>query len=321
MGSQESLGATVLGKSTIVEAIAWALYGNRASTIKRDLIKNSRASDSDLVEVKLNLGMGTQDLTIYRAMKGKGLMPDAALFIGPNRVASGSREVDMRLEEILDISYQDFMKTFYARQKDLDNLLKEGGAGKREYLLKLLSLDDIKERAIEEIKQDRADLEGRSMVLTGALSEIGDVEDKIQETVNQISSAMSDLSLAEKSAADLASILEMRKLQLEVQAEKAKSYSLLSERASALERSISEKKKAASEEETRLKAIELSKKALSDLDPGLKRLKEVKARLEALEPVRKRHDEISRKIARSSAELDREQEISSRRKRAGSSRF
>ncbi len=298
------VGSNGSGKSTIVEAIAWALYGNRASTIKRDLIKNSRASDSDLVEVKLNLGMGTQDLTIYRAMKGKGLMPDAALFIGPNRVASGSREVDMRLEEILDISYQDFMKTFYARQKDLDNLLKEGGAGKREYLLKLLSLDDIKERAIEEIKQDRADLEGRSMVLTGALSEIGDVEDKIQETVNQISSAMSDLSLAEKSAADLASILEMRKLQLEVQAEKAKSYSLLSERASALERSISEKKKAASEEETRLKAIELSKKALSDLDPGLKRLKEVKARLEALEPVRKRHDEISRKIARSSAELD-----------------
>ena len=63
------------------------------------------------------------------------------------RIAAGTKEVDQRLEDILKISYQDFMKTFYARQKDLDNLLKEGGMGKREYLLKLLGLDEIRERS------------------------------------------------------------------------------------------------------------------------------------------------------------------------------
>ncbi len=149
------VGSNGAGKSTIVEAITWALYGNRASSIKRDYIRNVRSGDSDSVEIRLGLSLGSRELTIYRAMKGKSLIPEANLLLDGQRIATGTKDVDQRLEEILKISYQDFMKTFYARQKDLDNLLKEGGSGKREYLLKLLGLDDIKEKAIEEIKSDR----------------------------------------------------------------------------------------------------------------------------------------------------------------------
>ena len=149
------VGSNGSGKSTIVEAIAWALYGNRASSIKRDFIRNARARESDAVETSLTLSLGKQELVIYRAMKGKGLTPEAFLVLDGQRIATGSKEVDARLEDILKINYQDFMKTFYARQKDLDNLLKEGGMGKREYLLKLLGLEDIKEYAIDLIKSDR----------------------------------------------------------------------------------------------------------------------------------------------------------------------
>jgi exonuclease SbcC len=127
------------------------------------------------VEVRLTLSLGKQELIIFRAMKGKGMMPEAFLILDGQRIAAGTKEVDLRLEEILKISYQDFMKTFYARQKDLDNLLKEGGVGKREYLLKLLGLEDIKEQAIEEIKSDRASLEDQKSRLEGALAEVGDV--------------------------------------------------------------------------------------------------------------------------------------------------
>lgn len=150
------VGSNGAGKSTIVEAIAWALYGNRASSIKRDFIRNARARESDSVETRLTLSLGKQELVIYRAMKGKGLMAEAFLELDGQRTATGSKEVDARLEEILNISYQDFMKTFYARQKDLDNLLKEGGMGKREYLLKLLGLEDIKENAIMQIDRRSA---------------------------------------------------------------------------------------------------------------------------------------------------------------------
>ncbi|HPJ30910.1 MAG TPA: AAA family ATPase, partial [Methanothrix sp.] len=114
------IGGNGSGKSTIVEAIAWALYGSRASTVRRDFIKNSRASESEDLEVRLSLNVDGREMTIQRAMRGRSLSPEARLSIDGRLVATGTREVDARLEEILRISFADFMKTFYARQKDLD---------------------------------------------------------------------------------------------------------------------------------------------------------------------------------------------------------
>lgn len=298
------VGSNGSGKSTIVEAIAWALYGNRASTIKRDYIKSARAGDGDNVEVMLHLGMGRQELTIYRSMRGKSLTPEAFLLLDGQRIAAGTKEVDQRLEEILKIGYQDFMKTFYARQKDLDNLLKEGGMGKREYLLKLLGLNDIKERAIEQIKSERSSLEEQKNRLAGAIAEIGDVEGKLTDAIRSISLAEKDMKAAEMIEAELCSIKENRKLELDLQAEKKHSHDLIAERASRLESSGREKKEIITIEEKRLKEIESSKRLLQDLMPGLLRLEAVKARLEFLEPKRREHGEISGKIEGAKAELE-----------------
>jgi len=58
------VGGNGSGKSTIVEAIAWSLYGSRASSIKKDFIRNSLAGEGDPVEVKLSLGAG--DLPLHK---------------------------------------------------------------------------------------------------------------------------------------------------------------------------------------------------------------------------------------------------------------
>jgi exonuclease SbcC len=105
------LGGNGSGKSTIVEAIAWALYGSRASTVRRDFIKNSRASEGEDLEVSLSLQHDGKEMTILRAMRGKNMSPEARLRIDGELVATGTREVDARLEEILRISFSDFMKT------------------------------------------------------------------------------------------------------------------------------------------------------------------------------------------------------------------
>lgn len=298
------VGGNGAGKSTIVEAIAWALYGNKASAIKRDLLKNTRASDSDNVEVKLFLNIGKQELTIYRSMRGKSLIPEAVLFLDNLMIASGSREVDLKLEEMLNISYQDFMKTFYARQKDLDNLLKEGGPGKREYLLKLLGIEDIKERSIEQIKFDRSQLEEHKNRVEGALIEIGDVDIRMEATCRSISAASSDLKKSEERMAVLAEVLDKCKKDLEVHLEKKRSNEFLAERASKLDLSVSEKKVASKENDDRLAEIQVFKNLLADLVPKLERLENIKSRLNLLEPLQKKHEELYRKMAGSRAELD-----------------
>jgi len=300
------VGSNGSGKSTIVEAIAWALYGNRASSIKRDFIRNARARESDAVETRLTLSLGKQELVIYRAMKGKGLMAEAFLVLDGLRIATGSKEVDTRLEEILKISYQDFMKTFYARQKDLDNLLKEGGMGKREYLLKLLGLEDIKENAIMQIKADRDSLEEQKSWLAGALAEIGDVTARLENASLQILSGEKGLQEADKSRSRLQEAGEKRRQELEAMAEKMRRHGLLVERIKGQESQDRELKETAKAEELRLFEIDACKKRLSDLRPMLERLAGIRDRLEILRPKRAVYEETARRAAAQDAALQGE---------------
>ena len=300
------VGSNGTGKSTIVEAIAWALYGNRASSIKRDFIRNTQAGESDPVEIRLTLSLGKQELIIYRAMKGKGLMSEAFLILDGQRIAAGTKEVDQRLEEILKISYQDFMKTFYARQKDLDNLLKEGGVGKREYLLKLLGLEDIKEQAIEEIKSDRASLEEQKSRLGGALAEIGDVLARLENASGDILAAGKGLEEAESIRANLQEEGEKKRHDLETLAEKRRQHGLLAERAKSLEAKDGELKEIITAAEKRLLEIGVSKKKLSELQPKLERLACIADRLEILQPRRVVYEEMARSMAAEEAAMQGE---------------
>jgi DNA repair protein SbcC/Rad50 len=297
------VGGNGAGKSTIVEAVAWALYGSKASTIKRDFIKNARAGENDSVSVVLSLRMGNQELSISRGMRGKSMSPEAALDIDGRRVASGSREVDGRLEEMLKISFQDFMKTFYARQKDLDNLLREGGTGKREYLLKLLGLDEIRERSVEQIKSDLRALDGQKNRIFGALAEIGEVERRMEDLARSVSSAQEELIRSRKMETGLAEVATRRRRELDLQAEKRRSHDLLSEKISGFETSALDKKRIIGAGEIRLREIDELKKLLAELEPKQKRLKIVKARIDLLEPRRKEHDTLIQRSIRIRTEL------------------
>jgi DNA repair protein SbcC/Rad50 len=298
------VGNNGVGKSTIVEAIAWALYGSKASSIKRELLKNTCAKDSEMVEVRLNLGLGKQELSVYRAMKGKNLVPDASLCLDGLIIASSSKEVDQRLEDILKINYHDFMKTFYSRQKDLDNLLKETSMGKREYFLKLLGLEEIRERAIELIKQDKGLLEMEKRWLEGALGEIGDIEKKIEIALGDITRAQTNLTISRQKEAELSTIANERKHILDIQSEKKLKHDLLAEKAKMVGSMTLERKETIAVEKKRLEEIETSRKLMTDLDPKLGRLKQVKTRLEILESRRKKYEELYRDLVGAKARLE-----------------
>jgi len=310
VGFQDGLtgivGSNGSGKSTIVEAIAWALYGSRAAGLKREYMRNSRAGDGDPVEIRLSLSLGSRELIIYRAMKGKSLMPEAALLLDGRMIAAGSKEVDLKLEEVLKISYQDFMKTFYARQKDLDNLIMEGGASKREYLLKLLGLDNIKEKALEQIKSDKSLLEKKKSQLDGALAEIGDVEARLAEVSKGIELAQKALAEAERALSALQETRKERIMDLEEQESKMHCHDLIIERRSQLEAQIREKAGTIKAEKQRLMEVESCKRLLCDLEPKLKRLASLQEHLELLEPKRSAHMDISRRMAAAEASVDGE---------------
>ncbi len=298
------VGGNGSGKSTIVEAIAWALYGSRASTVRRDFIKCSRAPEGEDLEVRLSLSVDGCKMTILRAMRGKSLSPEARLEIDGELVATGTREVDGRLEEILRISFSDFMKTFYARQKDLDNLIKDRGSEKREYLLTLLGLDEVRERALDVIRSDLRNVEGEIKRLEGALAEIGDVEEEVGLREGDLASLAEELARARDREADLSIELEKRREELEREAERRRSFDRLGEVIERLRSDRKARRKAVLLGEERLREIEEGRWRLFELEPKLARLTEARERLEELEPKRSLHQELVERRIKVGADLE-----------------
>lgn len=298
------LGGNGSGKSTIVEAIAWALYGSRASTVRRDFIKNSRASEGEDLEVSLSLQHDGKEMTILRAMRGKNMSPEARLRIDGELVATGTREVDARLEEILRISFSDFMKTFYARQKDLDNLIRDRGSEKREYLLTLLGLDEVRNRAMEMIRSDLREAEGEVGRVEGALDEIGDVDGSIEDGERMVSSAREVLAEARCLEAKIASTVEGCRRRLEREAERKRSREALAADLERLRADLASMERSIAVDDGRLAEIEEGRWQLFELETKLNKLRDLRFRLEAMETKRPRHHLLVERRAGVRADLE-----------------
>lgn len=287
------IGNNGAGKSTIVEAILWSLYGNRALSIKKDFLKNINAKKFDQMSVKLVLMTGNQEWKIYRGIKANG-QAEASLEIDTKRIAWSVKDVDDFLSKKLHTSAQDFKKTFYARQKDLDNLLKEGGADKKEYLLNLLNLSDIKPRSIERIKIDVKENEGKRNWLDGALKEIGDVGPKLDETTTKISKVRTELDEFEKKEKELEVAVQKSEMDSEIHSRKEQSHNHLSGEILKMESSLSKKRDELKSESSRLAEIDAHRKHLDELQPKLERYSQIKSKLEALEPIKRNYETLLR---------------------------
>jgi exonuclease SbcC len=128
----------------------------------------------------------------------------------------------------------------------------------------------------------------------------------MEENSRQLSLAQADLARARQRESELAGLVEMRRQELELEAERRRHHDLLAERISRLESGILERQSTVGAEEARLREIEVSRGQLAELSPSLDRLALVKARLDELEPKRKEHDGLLQRLNEVRAELQAE---------------
>src|SRR5512142_2032921 len=72
------IGTNGSGKTTILEAIAWALYGNSATRGTRDSIRFSRAAPRSPVRVELDFELAGHRYRIVRGLTNAELFLDGA---------------------------------------------------------------------------------------------------------------------------------------------------------------------------------------------------------------------------------------------------
>jgi DNA repair protein SbcC/Rad50 len=107
------IGPNGSGKTSLLEAIAWAIYGNPAARGDKDSIRNLRAKARSPVRVELEFGLGAH---AYRVERG---LNNAELYQDGHVVANSLTEVTGRLQRVLGMTHGEFFNTYFTGQKEL----------------------------------------------------------------------------------------------------------------------------------------------------------------------------------------------------------
>ncbi|HPG39689.1 MAG TPA: SMC family ATPase [bacterium] len=167
------IGRNGAGKSTIVEAIGWALYGNRLGRTDKLDIRTQSADDKESCCVVMDFTFSEHEYRISRKLKGKNAVSEAAVYRDGNAEpeAVQDRGVNEYIENLLQLDYDSFTTSVYARQKDLARLSTLRPEERRQSINRLIGLDKIDD-ARGQVRQDRND---KQKFLAGKESTLKDI--------------------------------------------------------------------------------------------------------------------------------------------------
>ena len=136
------VGENGAGKSTILEAISFALFKQHTGKKIDDLVRNNANSMS----VELEFSSNNRDYKIVRVKKSNlksSLFKRTSSEGGYVHVCTGDREVANEIRQILDIDSDLFLNAIYIRQGEIAELVYKTPAEKKQLIGKLLGIDSL----------------------------------------------------------------------------------------------------------------------------------------------------------------------------------
>ena len=148
------VGLNGAGKSTIFEAIAWALYGSVAARTSAEQIKRESADHKEPCRVELEFIFENDTYRIVREMTGKNLVVSASVLVNGKLAANSAEIVSKYMQKKLGMDFKSFFTSIFARQKELNMLSVMNASERRPLILKMLGIDALDE-VIKEIRSDK----------------------------------------------------------------------------------------------------------------------------------------------------------------------
>jgi len=137
------VGQNGTGKTTLLEAVSWALYGNESSVVRngKEGVITTGASLGDTCSVSLEFELGGDGYHLVRSMRGKEMRVDASLEVNGELVAKGDRAVTEAVTTRLGMDHRAFFVSVFAKQKDLNALANIKPAERKKLVLRMLGVD------------------------------------------------------------------------------------------------------------------------------------------------------------------------------------
>ncbi len=166
-------GANGSGKSTILEAITWAIYGTEAARGNKDTIKFNRAKPRTKVLVELVFEIDKDTFKVLR------YLDKAEVYLKDNAapVVTSQQEVTKYLIEKIGMTKNEFFNTYFTGQKELNFLKSQGPVERKKFISGVLNYDKIRE-AQEAARSDKNNIERE---VSGLKQGIQDIDVLIRE--------------------------------------------------------------------------------------------------------------------------------------------
>src|SRR5438477_397192 len=146
------IGPNGSGKTTILEAIAWALYGTPAVRGTKEGIRWLRAPARASVRVELDFDLAGHRYHVTRTLSSAEVYLDGAASPIANTV-SGVTDL---LRRRLGMTQQEFFNTYFTGQKELSVMAKMGPAERAQFLSRVLGYERL--RGAQSLVRERRNL-------------------------------------------------------------------------------------------------------------------------------------------------------------------
>lgn len=163
-------GDTGSGKTTIFDAISFALFGEPSGNMRNTNALRSEYAPIDtptFVELifqyrKKNYTVKRNPSYMRKALRGDRITQqnaDATLWLPDGKIISGVRNVDVKIEEILGINRSQFCQIAMIAQGDFMKILHQDTAGRGEIFRKIFQTDNYKrlQEKIRELAKEASD--------------------------------------------------------------------------------------------------------------------------------------------------------------------
>jgi DNA repair exonuclease SbcCD ATPase subunit len=295
-------GENGAGKSSLMESIAFGLYGVDAARTKKHQIRTQGLLVD--CEVRVAFEHAGQPYEVRRTISGKGHAPDAQLFGGGLQLAAGTTEVDAEVRRLLHMDLHVFRSSVFAEQKQLDAFSDLTPGKRKETALRLLGIkpvDDARAAArgqarrtkesVQQLEGAVADLAALEAELKGAREASAEARALAKAAAQNLKAATATAKRLTKAFAEIdAARQRVEKLTVQLRAKTEERERLaerlagLAERAEVLAAELAELP-SLEEELEGLAGVEERLQAANRLAEETARLAKAQARLEALPAV------------------------------------
>jgi exonuclease SbcC len=196
------IGQNGSGKTTILEAIAWALYGNAAARGTRDSLRFSGAPARASVRVELDFELAGHRYRVVRGLNSAELYLDGA----GTPIANSITGVTELLQRRLGMTRTEFFNTYFTGQKELNVMAALGPSDRAKFLSRVLGYERL--RTAQDLVRDRRKLITAEMAgLRSGMPDRETIERIRVETSKRLAAAELTLSVAERRVRETETVL------------------------------------------------------------------------------------------------------------------